>query len=74
MVQRKIASFYLAGVWPVIGGQNLEPLEDEPPIKALFFGTLAASQASPITQFITADNYTEILDNKNPLRWRQLSL
>jgi len=32
----------------------------------LFFGTLAASQASPITQFITADNYTEILDNKEP--------
>jgi hypothetical protein len=34
---------------------NLSPLENEPPMKALFLGTLAASQAMPIIEFITAD-------------------
>ena len=42
---------------------NLSPLENEPPMKALFLGTLAASQAMPIIEFITADVRTEILDN-----------
>ena len=31
-------------------------------MKALFLGTLAASQAMPIIEFITADIRTEILD------------
>ena len=31
-------------------------------MKALFLGTLAASQAMPIMKFITADIRTEILD------------
>jgi hypothetical protein len=34
---------------------NLSPLENEPPMKALFLGTLAASQAMPINEFITAE-------------------
>jgi hypothetical protein len=45
---------------------NLSPLENEPPMKALFLGTLAASQATPIIEFITADVRTEILDNDEP--------
>jgi phosphoglycerate dehydrogenase-like enzyme len=45
---------------------NLSPLENEPPMKALFLGTLAASQAMPIIEFITADIRTEILDNNEP--------
>ena len=45
---------------------NLSPLEGEPPMKALFLGTLAASQAVPIIEFITADIRTEILDNGEP--------
>ena len=45
---------------------NLSPLENEPPMKALFLGTLAASQATPIIEFITADVRTEILDNNEP--------
>jgi hypothetical protein len=32
-------------VWPGNYYTNLSPLEDEPPMKALFLGTLAASQA-----------------------------
>src|SRR5262245_43456911 len=35
-------------------------------MKALFLGTLAASQATPIIKFITADVSTEILDNNEP--------
>jgi phosphoglycerate dehydrogenase-like enzyme len=35
-------------------------------MKALFLGTLAASQATPIIEFITADVSTEILDNNEP--------
>jgi phosphoglycerate dehydrogenase-like enzyme len=35
-------------------------------MKALFLGTLAASQATPIIEFITADIRTEILDNNEP--------
>jgi phosphoglycerate dehydrogenase-like enzyme len=35
-------------------------------MKALFLGTLAASQATPIIKFITADVRTEILDNNEP--------
>jgi len=35
-------------------------------MKALFLGTLAASQATPIIEFITADVRTEILDNNEP--------
>jgi hypothetical protein len=35
-------------------------------MKALFRGTLAASQATPIIEFITADIRTEILDNNEP--------
>jgi phosphoglycerate dehydrogenase-like enzyme len=42
---------------------NLLLLEDDPPMKALFLGTLAAS---PIIEFITADVRTEILDNNEP--------
>jgi hypothetical protein len=30
---------------------NLSPAENEPPVKALFLGTLAASQATPIIEF-----------------------
>src|ERR1700741_4277538 len=35
-------------------------------MKALFLGTLAASQAGPIIEFITADIRTEILDSNEP--------
>ena len=35
-------------------------------MKALFLGTLAASQATPIIEFITADIRTEIFDNNEP--------
>lgn len=35
-------------------------------MKALFLGTLAASQAKPIIEFITADIRTEIFDNNEP--------
>ena len=35
-------------------------------MKALFLGTLAASQATPIIKFITADIRTEILDTNEP--------
>jgi lactate dehydrogenase-like 2-hydroxyacid dehydrogenase len=35
-------------------------------MKALFLGTLAASQAKPIIEFITADIRAEILDNNEP--------
>jgi len=35
-------------------------------MKALFLGTLAASQAKPISEFITTDVRTEILDNNEP--------
>jgi hypothetical protein len=35
-------------------------------MKALFLGTLAASQATSIIEFITADVRTEILDNNEP--------
>ena len=35
-------------------------------MKALFLGTLAASQAKPIIRFITSDIHTEILDNTEP--------
>jgi lactate dehydrogenase-like 2-hydroxyacid dehydrogenase len=35
-------------------------------MKALFLGTLAASQATPIIEFITADICTEILDSNEP--------
>src|SRR5215831_15633581 len=35
-------------------------------MKALFLGTLAASQATPIIEFITADIGTEILDDNEP--------
>ena len=35
-------------------------------MKALFLSTLAASQAKPIIEFITADIRTEILDNNEP--------
>ena len=35
-------------------------------MKALFLGTLAASQAMSIIEFITADIRTEILDNNEP--------
>ena len=35
-------------------------------MKALFLGTLAASQATPIIKFITTDIRTEILDNNEP--------
>jgi hypothetical protein len=45
---------------------NLSPLEYEPSMKALFLGTLAASQATPIIEFITADIRTEILHNSEP--------
>src|SRR5262249_57127182 len=45
---------------------NLSSLEEEPSMKALFLGTLAASQAVPIIEFITADIRTEILDNNEP--------
>ena len=37
-------------------------------MKALFLGTLAASQATPIIEFITADVRTEILDSNEPAR------
>jgi hypothetical protein len=53
-------------VWPGNYYTNLSPLEDEPPMKALFLGTLAASQATAIIEFITADVRTEILDNNEP--------
>src|SRR5215471_14279540 len=53
-------------VWPDNHCTNLSPLEDEPPMKALFLGTLAASQAMPIIKFITADVRTEILDSNEP--------
>jgi len=33
---------------------------------ALFLGTLAASQATPIIEFITADISTEVLDHNEP--------
>lgn len=33
-------------------------------MKALILGTIAASQATPIIEFITADIRTEILNNK----------
>ena len=35
-------------------------------MKALFLGTLAASQATPIIEFITADIRTEIVDDNEP--------
>jgi len=35
-------------------------------MKVLFLGTLAASQATPIIEFITTDVRTEILDNNEP--------
>ena len=35
-------------------------------MKALFLGTLAASQATPIIEFITADIRTEILEHNEP--------
>ena len=35
-------------------------------MKALFLGTLAASQAMPIIEFITADIRTEVLDSSEP--------
>ena len=35
-------------------------------MKALFLGTLAASQAMPIIEFITADIRTEIIDINEP--------
>jgi phosphoglycerate dehydrogenase-like enzyme len=35
-------------------------------MKALFLGTLATSQATPIIEFITSDIHTQILDNGNP--------
>jgi len=35
-------------------------------MKALFLGTLTASQATPIIEFITADIRTEILDTNEP--------
>ena len=35
-------------------------------MKALFLGTLAASQAMPIIEFLTAEIHTEILDNNEP--------
>ena len=35
-------------------------------MKALFLGTLAASQAMPIIEFITADIRTEVLDSNEP--------
>ena len=35
-------------------------------MKALFLGTLAASQATPIIEFITSDIRTEILDDGDP--------
>src|SRR5215831_13534126 len=53
-------------MWPGNYYTNLSSLEDEPPMKALFLGTLAASQAGPIIEFITADIRTEILDNNEP--------
>src|SRR5262252_4059467 len=37
-------------------------------MKALFLGTLAASQAMPIIEFITADVRTEILDSNEPVQ------
>jgi hypothetical protein len=46
-------------------GSNLSPLKDEPPMKALFLGTLAASQATAIIEFITADVRTESLITTN---------
>src|SRR5205085_8657176 len=45
---------------------NPSPLEDERPMNALFLGTRAASQATPIIKFITADIRTEILDTNEP--------
>ena len=53
-------------VWPGNYYTNLSPLEDEPPMKAPFLGTLAASQAVPIIEFITADIRAEILDSNEP--------
>jgi lactate dehydrogenase-like 2-hydroxyacid dehydrogenase len=53
-------------VWPGNYYTNLSPLKDEPPMKALFLGTLAASQGTAIIEFITADVRTEILDNNEP--------
>jgi hypothetical protein len=47
---------------------KLSPLEEKAPMKALFLGTLAASQAKPIIDFITADIGTEILDSNEPAR------
>jgi phosphoglycerate dehydrogenase-like enzyme len=35
-------------------------------MKALFLGTLAASQAAPIIEFITAEIRTEVIDNSDP--------
>jgi hypothetical protein len=62
-------------VWPGNYYTNLSPVKNEPPMKALFLGTLAASQAAPITEFITADVRTEILDDNEPIRaltiWRR---
>ena len=45
---------------------NLLLLENDPPMKALFLGTLAGSQATPIIEFITADIRTEIVDDNEP--------
>ena len=53
-------------LWPGHYCTNLSLLEDEPTMKALFLGTLAASQAMPIIEFITADIRTEILDSNEP--------
>jgi phosphoglycerate dehydrogenase-like enzyme len=41
-------------------------LENELPMKALFLGTLATSQATPIIKFITADIRAEVLNDNEP--------
>ena len=50
--------------WPGNYYTNLSLLRNEPSMKALFLGTLAASQATPIIEFITAEIRTEILGRR----------
>jgi hypothetical protein len=59
-VQNRFVSRVLPGTC-VADNDHPNPIAagDEPPMKALFLGTLAASQATPIINFITADIRTD---------------
>ena len=50
------------------GHDAFHHLSDGAPVKAVFLGKLATSQAAPITGFITEDVRTEIVDDGDPAR------